>query len=96
VAGAGWSEAGAPHGRERGGGSGPSCCLGRKGGGSAQQRLSPFLFFLNYFSPKSLNNTFEAFTKLFRGWSKKKNGSHEIPYNFALISEAKFQIEFES
>jgi len=41
----------APRARERGGGgSGPRRWLGRKGGGSAQQRLSPFSFFLNFFS----------------------------------------------
>ena len=45
VAGAGWSEASAARGRERGGEAGRAVWLGRKGGGSAQQRLSPFLFF---------------------------------------------------
>jgi len=75
VAGVGWSEAGAARGRERGGETGRAVWLGRKGYGSAQQRLSPFPFFLNFFSPKSLNKTFEAFTNLFRGWSKKKNCS---------------------
>ena len=45
VVGAGWSEAGAARGRERGGEAGRAAWLGRKGGGSAQQRLSPFLFF---------------------------------------------------
>ena len=44
VAGAGWSEAGAARAGERGGGAGRVVQLGRKGGGSAQQRLSPFLF----------------------------------------------------
>jgi len=74
VAGAGWSEAGA-RARERVEGKlGHTASLGRKGGGSAQQRL-PLFFFLSFFSPKSLNETFEAFTKLFRGWSKKKNWS---------------------
>jgi len=75
VASAGWSEAGAARGRERVGEAGRAAWLGRKGGGSAQQRLSPFSFFLNFFSPKSLNKTFEAFTNLFRDWSKKKNYS---------------------
>jgi len=45
VAGAGWSEAGAARGRERGGEAGRAAWLGRKGGGSAQQRVSPFSFF---------------------------------------------------
>jgi len=45
VAGAGSSEAGAARGRERGGEAGRAVWLGRKGGGSAQQRLSPFSFF---------------------------------------------------
>jgi len=44
VAAAEWGKAGAARGRERGGGGRPGCWLGRKGGGSAQQRLSPFLF----------------------------------------------------
>ena len=35
----------------------------------------PLFFFLNFFSPKSLNKTFDAFTNLFRGWSEKKNCS---------------------
>jgi len=35
VAGAGWSEAGAARGRERGGEAGRTAWLGRKGGGSA-------------------------------------------------------------
>jgi len=52
VAGAGWSEAGAARGRERGGEAGRAAWLGRKGGGSAQQRLSPFSFFLNFFFSK--------------------------------------------
>jgi len=74
VAGAGWSEAGAARGRERGGETGHAVWLGRKGGGSAQQRLSSFSFF-KFIFPKSLNETFEAFTNLFRGWSIKKNCS---------------------
>jgi len=73
MAGARWSEAGAAHGTESGGEAGRAAWLGRKGGGSAQQRLSPFLFFLISFLEKGFNETFEAFTKLFRGWSKKKN-----------------------
>jgi len=44
VAAAGWGKAGTERGRERGGGGRPGCWLGRKGGGSAQQRLSPFFF----------------------------------------------------
>ena len=35
----------APRAGERGGGGRPGCWLGRKGGGSAQQRLSPSRFF---------------------------------------------------
>jgi hypothetical protein len=50
VAGAGWSEAGTAHGRERGGEAGRAVWLGRKGGGSAQQRLLPFFFLLKLFS----------------------------------------------
>jgi len=45
-----WGEVGAARGRERGGGGRPGCWLGRKGGGSAQQRLPPSLFFLKFFS----------------------------------------------
>jgi len=52
VVGAGWSEAGAARRRERGGEAGRAVWLGRKGGGSAQQRLSPFLFFEFLFSKK--------------------------------------------
>ena len=52
VAGAGWSEAGART-RDRGEGkTGRAAWLGRKGGGSAQQRLPPFLFFEFLFSKK--------------------------------------------
>ena len=73
VAGARWSEAGATRRRERGGEVGHAAWLGRKGGGSSQQRLSLFFEFL--FLQKGLNETFEAFTKLFRVWSKKNNCS---------------------
>jgi len=52
VAGAAWSEAGAAWSRERGGEAGRAIWPGRKGGGSAQQRLSPFLFFEFLFSKK--------------------------------------------
>jgi len=52
VAGVGWSEAGVRT-RERGEGRpGRAAWLGRKGGGSAQQRLPPFLFFEFLFSKK--------------------------------------------
>jgi len=44
VAGAGWSEAGAARAGERRWGAGRAVQLGRKGGGSAQQRLSPPFF----------------------------------------------------
>jgi hypothetical protein len=44
VAGAGWSEAGVARRREREGKPGHAVWLGRKGGGSAQQRLPPFSF----------------------------------------------------
>jgi len=56
VAGAGWSEAGV-RARERGEGRpGRAAWLGRKGGGSAQQRLSPFLFFEFLFSTNFPNS----------------------------------------
>jgi len=35
----------------------------------------PLFFFFEIIFPKSLKETFEAFAKLFRGWSKKKNCS---------------------
>jgi len=63
VAGAGWSEAGV-RARERGEGRpGRAAWLGRKGGGSAQQRLS--LFFLNFFSPQIFQTHFDKFKTLF-------------------------------
>ena len=90
VAGAEWSEAGVRT-RERGEGRpGRAAWLGRKGGGSAQQRLPPFLFFLNFFSPKSLKKIFDALAKLFRGWGKNKNCS---PQNsLQLFFNKKIQI----
>ena len=56
VAGAGWSEAGSARAGERGGGAGRAAQLGRKGGGSAQQRLS--LFFFEFLFSKSFLNSF--------------------------------------
>jgi len=35
----------------------------------------PLFLFFEIIFPKSLNETFEAFTNPFRGWSKKKNCS---------------------
>jgi len=65
----------APRAGERGEGE-----AGRAAGSSEREAgrpssACPLFFFFNLVSPKSLNNTFEAFTKLFRGWSKKKNCS---------------------
>ena len=52
VAGVGWIKAGA-RARERGEGkTGRATSMGRKGGGSAQPRLHPFLFFEFIFSKK--------------------------------------------
>ena len=79
-----------PHGRrrvERGerlragegrGKPGRTAWLGRKGGGWPSSAW-PLFFFLNFFSPKSLNKIFEAFANLFRGWSKNKKGSPQNP-----------------
>ena len=68
-------QGGRPRAGERGGEAGPRGLAGPKGRRSAQQRLPPFSFFLNFFSPKSSNKIFEAFAYHFRGWSKKKKGS---------------------
>jgi len=94
VAGTGWSEAGA-RARERGEGEpGRAVWLGRKGGGSAQQRLPPF--FLKLFSQK-LKCGFLKLLQIFLGVGvKRRIVPHKIPYNFALIGKVKFQIEFES
>ena len=45
---------------------GRAAWLGRKGGGWPSSAC-PLFFFLNFFSPKILNNTFEAIANLFRG-----------------------------
>jgi len=69
VAGAGWSEAASARRRE---GRGKRAALS----GWAEREVGrpssacPLFFFLNFFSPKSLNKIFEAFAKLFSGWSK--------------------------
>ena len=52
VAGTGWSEVSAARWRERVGEAGRAVWLRRKGGGSAQQRLSPFLFFFEFLFSK--------------------------------------------
>jgi len=80
---------------ERGRGSWAAWLCWAKREAGRPSSACPLFLFLNSLSPKSLNETFEAFIKLFRGWGKKKNCSHKIPYNFVLISKAKFQIEFE-
>jgi len=64
-----------PRAGERGGENGPRCLAGPKGRRVGPAAPAPFSFFFNFFSPKSLNKTFEAFTNPFRGWSKKKNCS---------------------
>ena len=56
VAVAGWGEAGAALGRERGGGGRPGCWLGRKGGGVGPAAPVPFSFFLNFFLKFFLNS----------------------------------------
>jgi len=62
---------GRPRAGESGGEAGLRGFAGPKGRQVGQAAPAPFLFFfLNFFSPKSLNENFEAFTKLFRGWSK--------------------------
>jgi len=84
--------------REREGrGSGPRCLAGPKGRRSAQQHLSPFSFFLNFFFSKKVYMRLLKLLQNFSGFGvKRRIVSHKIPYNFALRSEAKFQIEFES
>ena len=65
----------APCAEERGGETGPRCLAGPKGRRVGQAAPASFLFFFEIIFPKSLNETFEAFRNLFRGWSKKKNCS---------------------
>ena len=95
VAGAGWSEAGAARTGESGGGAGRAVQLGRKGGGSAQQRLSPFPFLLNFFSQilsKFIWTNLKSFSPLA---PKNKVVPKQKPYNFVIISKTKFHIEFD-
>ena len=67
VTGAGWSEAGARAWEREWRESGPRCLAGPKGRRVGPAARVPFSFFLNFFSLKSFNKTFEAFTNLFRG-----------------------------
>jgi hypothetical protein len=61
-------ERGGRRAREREGrGSGPRCLAGQKGRRVGPAAPAPFLFFVEIIFLKSLNETFEAFTYLFRG-----------------------------
>jgi len=63
--------------------------------GLAQQRLSPFLFFLNLFS-QFLSKFIWTIYKSFAPFSpKSKVVPKQKPYHFVSISKTKFQIEFE-
>jgi len=64
VAGAGWSDAASARGRE---GRGKRATLSGWAEREAGRPSSACPFFLNFFSPKSLNKIFEAFAELFRG-----------------------------
>jgi len=69
--------------------------LGRKGGGSAQQRLSPFLFFEFLFStnfPNSFLTNLNPFSALA---PKTKDVLNKKFYNFVSSCNSKFPIGFE-
>jgi hypothetical protein len=63
-----------PRARERGGEAGPRGWMGRKGGGLAQQRLAPFLFFLNFFSALIFQTPFDKFKTFFSLGPRNKSG----------------------
>ena len=87
----------APRARERGeGGAGRAAQLGQKGGGSAQQRLPPFLFFLKFLFSKILSKFIWTNLKSFSPLApKNKVVPKQKLYHFALTSKTKFQTEFE-
>ena len=76
VAGVGWGKAGCAGAGRRG--AGLRARVGRKGGGSAQQRLSPFLFFEFLFPSKSLMKMLRPLQS-FSGFGVKiRNVPHKI------------------